>query len=163
MSVSFHNFMCYHGVMSEGVSIHPAYIAGIIDGEGTLTIGVNKARSWKSPHYQVEIIVTMSSQETINALHRFQPGGKGGQYKNHPRWKEQYRWTLSGKTALKILKQVLPYLICKRRHAELLIEMQESKINPITQATGHKGLPDSVNVRRSEIVVELRKLNKRGH
>ena len=157
------NFMCYHGEMNAEDKPHAAYVAGIIDGEGSLTIGVNKQRSWKSPHYQVEIFVTMTCQSTIEALHTFHPGASGSQYKNHPKWKEQFRWIVCGRSALAVLLQVLPYLICKKRQAELLIEMQQSKINPITQATGRKGLPDTVNRRREEIVSELRKLNKRGH
>jgi len=160
--VSFHRCMCYHGAMREEDKPHVAYVAGIIDGEGSLTIGMNKARSWKSPSYQVSVFVTMTCLETIQALHRFHPGASGGQYKDHPKWKEQFRWIISDRSSLVVLKQVLPHLICKRKQAELLIEMQESKINPMTQATGHKGLPDEVNQRRAEIVTRLRELNKRG-
>lgn len=105
-----------------------AYLAGIIDGEGTIRI--NKTRLSKYPNWQdkysAHISVGMSSKKVIDLLVKNFKARMRIERAGVPNRKTIYRWGTSGNKAVpKILKKILPYLIAKKKHAELVIEFCE--------------------------------------
>ena len=94
-----------------------AYVAGILDGEGSISIR-NQA-----PHhnFQIRIVVVNTF---LPLLKNLQEQFAGSIYQRKPiglSKKECYEWVSTGNQAEGILKQLLPYLLIKRKQAELAI------------------------------------------
>ena len=97
-----------------------AYAAGIIDGEGTITLGREKATS---PYRH--LIVSVSST-TIDIL-RFLQTHYSGSISTHKTYAEHHlqswSWKVQNRGALKLCSEVLPYLLEpeKKRRALLCV------------------------------------------
>lgn len=100
-----------------------AYLAGIIDGEGTIRIG--KAGNFKNnPNYQsrhyASISLGMVNKEVLELFHK--KFGAKVRLERVPSKRNMWRWGTSGnKIVPKILKKLLPYLIVKHKQAELVL------------------------------------------
>lgn len=133
-----------------------AYVAGFIDGEGCFTIGVSNGKTSVNPHHHVALVVTNTNEQVINFLREtFQVGSINTRAakKNH---KQCWNWIVYGKNAVSIAEQLMPYLIVKRRAAELIIELQQTKNKFV------KPLPPEVLAKREALRQELNAINKRG-
>lgn len=96
------------------------YLAGLVDGEGT--IGIGKVPSM--PSRRVFISVSTTTPELINWL---QVSVGGNITQNRPKSETDalaYRWQLTGQKALDLIKTIFPYLRChnKLARAKLIIE-----------------------------------------
>jgi hypothetical protein len=95
-----------------------AYIAGIFDGEGSIAT-YGKCQN----HYYFEVIVTNTDIKLINWLK--ETTGLGSVSKDKPSKlskKPCYRWSVRRKEeVLQLLKQIAPYLICKKEKAEKVL------------------------------------------
>lgn len=132
-----------------------AYTAGIIDGEGCISI--HKSMNRNSYRRAIHISVGNTNPWLINWL-EFNFGGSSRIY--HPKnskWKDSWQWELSAKQAGEFLEMILPYLKLKRAQAELAIQFQKAKHHP-------RGKPQD----KKEIALEeaqkilMGKMNKRG-
>ena len=131
-----------------------AWVAGIIDGEGTITIRTKPYPGGK--RYQVaslsacntdtELIARLVEYTGIGRLH-FQLRA------NHKR-KEIWRWQTDQRQAAAVVEQLLPWLTPKRRVGELLLEMQS-----LRRCGKYR---DGALERQREIVAEVRACNQRG-
>jgi hypothetical protein len=106
-----------------------AYIAGIIDGEGTIRISKSKIKSNWNFTYNAMMSCGMVTKEIPVLLY----STLGGSYREERVVGKRsiWRWNLNGRfqiyAALTILK---PYLIVKKRQAELALEFCEKWKNP---------------------------------
>jgi len=102
-----------------------AYIAGIIDGEGTLTIRKKKPAakvSHRPPHYSVTFSVSNTEASLIHWLQN-RCGGSVHYYENRCKNCRPYaRWDLQTQQAVALLQQVIPYLLIKNEQAKLAME-----------------------------------------
>lgn len=102
-----------------------AYLAGIIDGEGTFYIGItNKGRKFNS-----RIYVVNTNEELIKWL----KDTFGGLIykrtsKSNPQWKTRYEWVLDKSAIDTVCHLLIPYLIIKKKHAEIMIDYRNSFI-----------------------------------
>lgn len=120
-----------------------AYIAGFIDGEGCIRIGVSK--NSRNPSLQVN-----ASNSVIAPLEFIQTLFGGSIYvweHTNIKWKTSYRWAIYGRQGAIVLKSILPYLIIKKRQALLGIE--------------YVLLSD--RMKKARIIYELNVLNKKGN
>jgi hypothetical protein len=98
------------------------YVAGIIDGEGTLAIYHSCGR------YAAEVVIPNTSFDLMKWL----VGSFGGRYNTFQpedlhgyNRKLLYRWRPSGKkNREKFLLGILPYLVIKREQANILLEFE---------------------------------------
>lgn len=126
-----------------------SYLAGIIDGEGCLTIGAgNKGNVI---NYNSVVMVTSTSEKLVKWLqHNF-----GGNYyqsgRDVPNCKPAFIWRFLRKADIeKLLLAILPYLIIKREQAILLLEFVRLP----------RLLQDSAL--RTSMYQKMKVLNKRG-
>ncbi len=100
-----------------------AYMAGIVDGEGTLAI------RGKGNSYCPEFRITNTDKSLIDWLnirvHFSSMHLRKREINRRPCWDCLIR----GFKMYNLLKSLLPYLIIKRKHAELLIKFIESRVN----------------------------------
>jgi len=134
-----------------------AYAAGIIDGEGYIGIKCSEREHvQRSRSHRVYIAVSNTDELMIDFLHKHFGGSV--EYKEFTNGaKPQYRWRTSAKNAVDFLKYILPYLITKRRQAEVAIMMQES-VNDVNKA---KGLSEETLAFRDACMQEIHNLNQR--
>lgn len=131
-----------------------AYLAGIIDGEGTFYIG-QEVRHPKC--FNSRILVVNTDIRLINWL-KENCGGLVYTRSNskNPSWKLKYEWITQKSQILPICEYVLPYLICKKEQAEVMIEFRKTfdkyrgRNNPV---------PENIHYFRLDLLSKLRKLN----
>ena len=107
-----------------------AYLAGIIDGEGSIYIG-NFSSNPKTgtKNYQTSMEVTNTDANLINWLmENF--GGRRYMYTKAQLPKssnlEVHRWIVAGNLLTELCHLLMPYLIIKKRQAEIMIKMRKT-------------------------------------
>ena len=140
---------------------HLAYLAGVVDGEGSLTLSQNGTGRWKRKHAAIVLTVYNSDSNLLNWI-KSEFGGNVYFYKRaeNPKWKPQGRWIVSAKSAALLIKKLLPYLIVKREQAIVMLAFYDTKI---TNSTPMKfGLPDKILKERERLAGRIRQLNRKG-
>ena len=131
-----------------------AWVAGIVDGEGTITVRTKPYPGGK--RYQVaSISVPNTDVSMIARLVECTGIGRVGMNvrPSHKR-KRIWRWQTDQQQAAAVVRQLLPWLTAKADQAVLLLEMQSLR-------RCGKYLPGAQE-RQQAIVRELRELNRRG-
>lgn len=136
-----------------------AYIAGILDGEGTIVITFREPRKTCreiSTNLNIQVVVVMTSKETIDWL-----GATTGTEANvyftksrNSKHRSSWAWRLPIGEARELLPQCLPYMVTKKRNAEILIELIDIRRK---STKTHRNWE-----RQYELAVENQLLNKRG-
>jgi len=127
-----------------------AYAAGIIDGEGCISIYRNTCKTCVIGfRYSLVVRVGMKSKQIPLWLHQ-SFGGSFHEYINLGFGDSlMYCWSLGSREARDFLLKILPYLRLKKEHAELAIQFQGSKkrVNhkPIALLEAEKVLADKMH------------------
>lgn len=134
--------------MEEGVK---AYLAGIIDGEGTVTL----VRAHRNETPCPEVSVSNTSLPLLKWIQKRVGGIVSSKktYKSHHTI--SYVWRLRHDKAICFLNEIKEYLIVKRKHADLIT--QEYK--KVTHRAG-KYTPQLLQ-KKNALVQRIRKLNQR--
>lgn len=127
-----------------------AYLAGIIDGEGWITVHKTKGR-----YYYLYLGVKMTTTEALELLSSASGKDMQKYHWGKPSNSPTYQVMLYGKEVQQLLELLFPYLRVKRRQATLALAF------PL--GNGYKK-PVSVSCRESQKVIykEIKQLNKRG-
>jgi hypothetical protein len=142
------------------MKVTPEYLAGILDGEGHIGIQRHQFRHGNEVvRYQhaLRVMVVNTSMQLLESLQE----SWGGWIRQHrvanTRWLPTYGWMVTSKSADKVLAAALPFLIVKRRQAELAIEFRAT----VTARHHGPGRPVPLHVieRRAEIMEEIKTLN----
>lgn len=143
-----------------------AYLAGIIDGEGTIAIlkrrkETRKTIVMRSDSYQLQVFVTNTNEDLMVWLLNTFGGSKSHHKgdKRNPNSKRWFVWYVSGYNAIKILRKIEPYLIIKHKNAEVAFEFYERCI----KRSRHGVQKPKWLVDKSEMYYqEMKALNKTG-
>jgi hypothetical protein len=140
-------------VSIRGLSLtEKAYLAGILDGEGSIGVYKRFVGKKKGASYSLRVMVGNTDVSLIRWLQRL----GGSIYEQKPKksnWSVCYTWTVWANQAAAILEEVLPYMLVKREQAERALFFQSRK--------SHTGRPlDKIDVFLSELAVE--KINTYG-
>ena len=99
-----------------------AYIAGIIDGEGCITLCSGKTVNDKET-YRPMITVETTSYNLQQYLVKMTGQGAIRRVAQEGNHKDRYLWCLAGKTVIRdFLLEIEPYLIIKKKHAEVMLD-----------------------------------------
>jgi hypothetical protein len=108
-----------------------AYIAGMLDGEGTISINRHKRTDIKlntpSLRYKLFINVVNTNEDVIRFIHKIFGVGNV-QFRDRSKEfhrQNQFKWQVDGDKAKDVLKSLLPYMIIKKEETEIAIEFQE--------------------------------------
>jgi len=131
------------------------YLAGLIDGDGYITIA-NRSRGTKKSGRSLSPKIGIGNKDEAIIKFAKRVMGRYGLFKLYRR-KGVASWVTLQKLApvLKLLKEIRPYLISKRKICDLVIEFCERRLKTI--AAGGRGAP--YTQREIEIFWEVRKLN----
>lgn len=135
-----------------------AYLAGIIDGEGSLYVASASLPSG-TKSYSARLSVDQSNEEFIRwVASMFGVGCVAEVTKKSSLGKKRaFAWRASCKEAASVLRAVIPYLKIKKRQAELLLELEENK-----SPRGASSVSVEAMKRREEIKTEVTSLNRTG-
>jgi len=144
-----------------------AYLAGIVDGEGSIMI-----KKEKKKYYSLHIQVNNTNYGLIEWLYT-NFGGYMNRCSIEPRkegHKLVYGWYVSRRKAGAILEKIYPYLVCKREQAHLGMEFD--RIKTIESSKNRKKFLGRENAKRKwpkeyfsmleEMQLRMKELNKRG-
>ncbi len=144
-----------------------AYMAGIMDGEGTFYIGnYSGNRKNGDKHYQTLIAVCSTDKCLIEWLDKTF-GGSTREYTPNQRAKNSrkrvYRWQATSNRMLHICEVILPYLVIKKRQCEIMIEIRStySDLHNVKGRQHVQNLPAGVLEHRQSLFSELRLLHSR--
>lgn len=138
------------------------YVAGIVDGEGCISIHVNRSRAARfanqKPRVVMQLAVSNCCERLIDQLW-FQFGGTKQKHldRYNPRARDNWRWCLSEQAACRLVEKLRPYLFVKQKQADLLL-----KLGQLKAANKSRTLTDQDVQQRLEIAQECGELNKRG-
>jgi len=139
-------------------SIQLAYLAGIIDGEGTVSAQTDNRNK---NHLAIRISVANSNHDLINWLQITFGGSIYNRktYKKHH--KPQKEWRVTGLDAINLAKSTLEYSIIKKPQLELLVELE------LLRGFYQKGTPGKIVTpelvgKRIPIVDKIIELNRRN-
>ena len=105
------------------------YVAGIIDGEGSISISQNR-----SGCYYPRVSVGTTSRALVDFLLVECGGYANDKHPKNPRAKEQYQWYVVGKRAVELLKLLEPRLVIKKGPAQCVLAVPRFHL-----MHGHKG------------------------
>ena len=139
-----------------------SYMAGILDGEGSISIYKCKRTrcSNVNPAYGISVRVCMTDKE-IPAMFRKYFNGSIQSRKRSIRSKKQYDWSLSASNAKEFLEIMLPYMRIERKIkvAKLAIQIQ-------TEISNHnyrgRKIPKEILNTREKFYMGATILNLRG-
>ena len=143
-----------------------AYLAGIVDGEGSISV---KSESKKRP-YVVYLSVTNTNYDMIKIFETLF-GGKvrkrnwsaHQKSKNAANWKPCYEWCISKRQAATAVSKLLPYIRIKSKQAVLLLRLHRirKKYNGV-YLRHHPEIKSRIIAIFERIKQRCKKLNKRG-
>lgn len=132
-----------------------AYLAGIIDGEGSFSL---KRRRDQSGMWPSQLCVGNTDMRLMDWLKSHFGGNFSIETRPNPKHKPVGRWTASAKDIAPIVQAVLPYLVIKKSQAELILAYRRTV--PAVR-TEWKTAP-AVTAERTRIHSALSVLNRRG-
>lgn len=148
--------------MADTAAIEPtvlAYLAGMIDADGYITI--NRSTRAGVAYYGAQVGISGTRRQPHDLAASLW-GGKVSLYQpKNPRHRGQYQWSRQGDVAIGIITALLPYLRIKLDQARVALELQEHCIfgrgdDPFPWfSAGYNPTPF-----REELVAEIRELNQ---
>lgn len=141
-----------------------AYIAGIIDGEGSIMIQRQASKSFMAqraktgcfhPHYSPGIRIGMLEREPLDLIVETTKIGFIYEEKPYHHKRPMFRWMIRSKQDIEdFLPLIMPYLIVKKQQAELCLKF----IKEWVSCTGIRITPE-VQAMRENAWLQMRKLN----
>lgn len=105
-----------------------AWLAGIIDGEGSIFVMRNH-RTDREREYNYILRISVQSTDEIMAPECKNITEEGYVYRVFEKRENQqdsWKWQVNGRAATRILEELLPYLKVKKNQAELAIQFQKT-------------------------------------
>jgi hypothetical protein len=140
-------------VIADITEIEVAYAAGIFDGEGCIHIAPYRKRG--RPYHRLMVAVTNTDFPLLDWLH-----ARWGGHLGKPLLTNRHRpckiWALSEGYAYPFLNAVYPYLIVKRRQAELALQFMNAR----SPGTHGRRPDDAATGRRAELHRQLQALRR---
>lgn len=144
-----------------------AYLAGLIDADGSITI-VNRTCKYKgiiSQGYRIKIYVYNCNTKIISYLKNL----LGGRFrsnninKTHSKWRNCLEYSASDKKAVNIIASILPYLIIKKKQALIALQVNDikNKYN-IANKIWHPELKIECDTKMAKLKTQINELNIRG-
>jgi hypothetical protein len=156
-------------ILKEHTIAEAAYLAGIIDGEGSIYIGCfSKNPSTGTPYYQTAIEINNTDESLIDWIaNTF--GGRKSRYTRNQTPKNSrkpvFRWLATGILVDHLVTLVKPYIVIKKRQCEVMLLMRETyKETGIRKGKAlNEPIPERILTLREELYRELRALHCRNH
>jgi len=116
------------------------YLAGILDGEGSIVLWSNKSPNNIRGKYNLRIYISSTDKILIDWIHSNFGGhtyvNKAPSRKKH--WKQAYLWVIDRPNMFRFLKEICPFLLIKKERCEIAIKFRETfekRERPVSKET----------------------------
>jgi hypothetical protein len=139
-----------------------AYIAGLIDGEGTISISHNNSQG--SDAYSIVLRIYNSDKRMIDWVENVTGYGNVREEKmrkdnwNRPNIKPMYKWAIYANNIRKLLPEIEKYLVIKKEQSQIMQEFLD-----LTNHFKGKHLTDEHRNNKRELCIRMMRLNQRGN
>jgi len=139
-------------------------VAGFLDGDGCIGIYRVKRRRSASWHYVLNVVFAQSRIDKMKILTEIQLkyGGYLIKIKKKKGCQQAWALRLTGLSAFELIKDVVEFLIVRRKQAELAIKFMEYRIENNGQKYGSKKLPEIHSFFYGECKEKMNYFNRRG-
>ena len=137
-----------------------AYVAGLIDGEGC--VSVQKATNGWSHSPRVDVGMTVVAIDLLNALKAEYGGAVRRTRPATDKWAEAWAWCASGPAAVTVLARCLPHLVLKEEQARLALKVDEIKLSLPETSAGRRRWDEDAGARCAAIKDRIQELNRKG-
>ena len=161
--------LCYNGSMpkedswdlsTEQERLNWAWLAGLMDGEGSIQITCRSRQDRISPEFSLRLQINMTDPSTVRHVRSLTHCGSIRKRRVSAGRKEQFEWQAKQRQAAGILRRCLPYLVTKKREAEIALQF----IDLVSLYKGRNTpLPPGEIARRQALTEALALLHTRGH
>jgi len=132
--------------------VEKAYVAGIVDGEGTVTLMRHHKNETPAPRVSVannnlKLLKWLKTKVGVGVI--------VSKRKNKPYHNSSYAWYIQQDRVLRFLNEIRKFLIVKKPQADLILEKYKS----VTHRAG-KYTPEMLR-KKMCLVAQIRKLNQR--
>lgn len=139
------------------------YLAGIIDGEGSIGCCKTIQNNRWSPEYRIRMRITNTNKKLFDYILKILKRQSDYYYlckrlSRTPNRKTTYELEFGDILTHKFLKEIIDYLLLKTEQANLAIQMK----NTFKISYRGKRVPENIINIREKIFIEMKKLNKRG-
>lgn len=100
-----------------------AYLAGMIDGDGYITI--NRSARGGKVYHAPQVGIAGTRREPHDLAASLWGGAVSCYAPVNPNHRPQFQWSRQGSQAASIIRAIQPYLLVKREHADLALELWE--------------------------------------
>lgn len=139
------------------------YLAGIVDGEGTITSMNHVSRATGNPSMHLRMSVANTDPGLMQWLYETFGGTVNAPRPTRsPRHKPVQLWYVNAGSAVALCQRLLPYLKIKRRHAEILIALFSLTFTYDNPANIGRYVSSETYAARAVLLEELQRLNHRG-
>lgn len=123
------DFQKHFGLKKTLTDIQLAYIAGLIDGEGCISIHIGQDKRGRKRRFDVWINISNTDVRMLAWLKATVGAGDihVASKRVNPRWNTAYGWRVTGRYAADLLRLVKDYLVIKTDQAEIALEFQTLK------------------------------------
>lgn len=129
-----------------------ARLAAYIDGEGCISVGASRKKTWKNESVYVNLSVHNTDARLIDWCAERWGGRVYKTVQTNSKWTDSFGWRVSCQQARQILECCLPYFI-KREQAEIAIALQKTQ-----RRWGRNGAPLEVHALRQQMRNKLSEL-----
>lgn len=135
-----------------------AYLTGIIDGEGSLCVELQRAngKGRKHDYYCIRLSIVNTNEELMKWLVKYFQGAYYAQTKYDGR-KQCYTYRLFGDKLLDVVKACYPYFVIKKPQADLMIQFRETVLGKTCW-----NIPKEILDFRYQLYLRSRELNRSG-
>jgi hypothetical protein len=146
-------------IFSEGTSIDWAYIAGLMDTDGSFMI-TKRVKGTKNPWHTAKVSYGEIDSRPCSFIKKCFKYGKIVKKENGNTNEGRFVWELVVKDQIcSFIRKIIPYLLVKKRNAEIVLKFCEN-MNPMTE--GHRfGIPKEELEFRESCFQELKPLQRR--
>lgn len=128
-----------------------AYLAGFIDAEASLECQRERVPRGATPRFTLRLSITLATEEPIRTI----CGWLGTSYKTYPsvdaRRSPRVRAHIKKLIAIEVLTACLPYLILKKRQAEIILAIEGVRA---THSPPRKHIGSSIMSRMPDVAID---------
>ena len=152
----------YWDFMTAAERCQWAWLAGIIDGEGSISIDIGHHKDMcKRGDYQLRVRVKMTDELTIRTAKAITHVGSVHpiRYPSELGWKTAWDWVTTDRKAASVLRHCMPFFVTKKEHARIALEFYKLTLD---RRECNRGLREPNIEKRQALHEAICILNKKG-
>lgn len=139
------------------------YLAGFIDGEGSLMLARVLRRSLPKYGYVPRVSIDNTNRAILETIRRSYGGTIYENRRQEAGWKTVYKLLWTGPRGEPVLRSVAPYLRLKSNHARTLLSfIHHVRITDRARVERYAAVSDTTTAYREALYWRVRRLNARG-